>query len=115
MAPACFHWAKSLCRQRCLHRYWRIDPFVGMILAHLEVIDLITVDVRRLAPELKFRERQRLPRKLLPRLFEMVQVEVRVAAHPKQFATFHIDLLGHHRKQGRLLADVEWCPKKEIA
>ena len=88
---------------------------VRLIAFDLEVLERIGVDARRAALDAEAGEGVRLTRDLEPRLFDVVGVEMRVAAGPDELAGLEPALVGDHVRQERVARDVERKAKKGVA
>ena len=62
----------------------------------------------------EFRQRSRIPRKLQPRLFEMIEIEMRIAERMHEIACFQPAALRDHRRHQGVTCDVEGHAEKDI-
>jgi F0F1-type ATP synthase epsilon subunit len=87
---------------------------MGIVTRHLEVLYAITIDAVRTPKQFEPGKRTGIALQEGFCELDVVEIEVDITADPNELVRDHIDLLGHHRKQGSLLAHIEWIPEPEI-
>src|SRR3546814_85931 len=98
-----------------LYRDRALDVRMRFITDQLEVFVFVLVD--RIGPTLDdhLRQRIRRARDLLAHLFEMILVNVDVAAGPDEHTRLEITLLREHQQQQGIAGNVEWHTEKHVA
>lgn len=71
---------------RALDRDVSLDRGMRFIAFHLEILNPVRVNARRMAKQLHFGQRPGLSRHLLARLIKVIKVQVNVTANPNKFA-----------------------------
>src|SRR5687768_12464311 len=87
---------------------------VGDIVGNLEILEPVLVDRRGATKNSQLGQRLRLAGQLLPRLLEMVRVEMAIAAGPDERSRLEIALLGQHVGQQGIAGDVERNAEKNV-
>ena len=90
-----------------LDRHRRLDAGMVLIVQHFEVFVFVAEDGVGLAPDVQRRIGEGLSRQLGLHLFEVIVVDVAVAAGPDEVAHLQAALLGQHMGQQRVAGDVE--------
>src|SRR5688572_26083755 len=96
------------------HRDRRGDVRMGIVADYLEILVAISVDRIRPAMNGQLRQRPRLAAELQPRLFEVVRVEMAIAAGPDERARLQPALLGQHVGEKRVAGDVERDAEEDV-
>mmetsp|Transcript_50959 Transcript_50959/g.119503 ORF Transcript_50959/g.119503 Transcript_50959/m.119503 type:complete len:266 (+) Transcript_50959:42-839(+) len=85
-----------------------------VVAAQLEVLEFVVEDRRRPALDRHRRVGPRLAGELGLHLFDMVVVDVAVAAGPDEVAQLQLALLGQHHRQQRIAGDVEGHAEEDV-
>src|SRR5690349_3647539 len=78
-----------------------------LVIHDLKILELVLEHGWRAAREQQLRQRERNARELLVDLFEMVRIEMAVAARPDELAHVEITLLRDHVSEQRIRGDIE--------
>src|SRR6185437_12095755 len=86
-----------------------------MLIAHeLEILEGVVEQGGGPAPQIEPRRRERSARELQPRLLEMIEIEVAVAAGPDELPGLEFALLREHVGEQRVARDVEGHAQENV-
>src|SRR5690348_14668598 len=86
-----------------------------MLVAHeLEILVRIVEKSGGAPADVEPRRREGSARELQPRLLEVIEVQMAVAARPDEVARLEVALLREHVRQQRVARDVEWHAEEDV-
>src|SRR5699024_5969936 len=106
-------WAQTMPR-RVLDGNWSFDGGVVLVFDKFEIFPFVAEQIFGLPTEPQLRVRVRITRELFADLFDVVGIDVDIAAGPNEFAGVITQLVGHHHCQQRVLCDIERYTQKHV-
>src|SRR5512138_1257529 len=97
-----------------LNSHRRLDRRVRVVALEREILVAEAKDVRHVRVELHRRQGPRRAGKLLARLVEVVEVEMRIAQRVNEVAGCKASRLRHHHRQQRVARDVERHAEEDV-